>query len=128
MFMAKKEDSIVEKAAKKVADAEKKAKQKKPKKDKGKLFPRMWAGLKRFWKDFRGEMKKIIWPDSRSILKNTGIVLGTVLVVGVIIYLIDRGLSLGIRELFELAENVGGEAETTTTVPAAMMQAFRLFF
>ena len=51
-------------AAEKVAKAEKaKAKASKPKNPNGNIFVRFGKGFKKFWKDFRGEIKKITWPD-----------------------------------------------------------------
>jgi len=122
MFMAKKDDSAVDKAAQKVANAEKKAKIKQSKPKKGNIFPRMGKTIKKFWKDFRGELKKIIWPDSRSVVKNTGIVLGMVVVFGIVIYLIDQGLSIGVSQLFKLAGKIN-----TPEDAAAMMQAMSFF-
>jgi len=121
MFMAKKDDSAVDKAAQKVANAEKKAKIKQSKPKKGNIFPRMGKAIKKFWKDFRGELKKIIWPDSRSIAKNTGIVLLMVLVFGIVIYAIDQGLALGVSQLFKLAGKINSPEA------AAMLQAMNFF-
>ena len=57
--MAKNEKSA---AAEKIAAAEK-VKAKKPKSDKPNIFVRAWKAIVRFFKDLRGETKKIVWPD-----------------------------------------------------------------
>lgn len=46
----------------------------------------------RFFKDYRGETKKIVWPGFKEVLKNTLIVLIMCVVIGVIIWLADWGL------------------------------------
>lgn len=43
----------------------------------------------KFVKDCRGEMKKIMWPTPKSVFKNTGVVLVTILVLGLFVFLLD---------------------------------------
>lgn len=114
--MAKDQNS---EAAKKVADAEKASKKKAGKNgDRPNFFVRAAKAIAKFFKDLKGETKKIVWPNAKTVLKNTGIVLAVVLIVGIGIWLIDWGLSAGIDAI--LGINVGEEttteavAETTT--------------
>ena len=83
-------------AAEKVAKA---AKGSGKKSDKPNVFVRMGKGAKRFFKDFKGESKKIVWPDAKTVLKSTGVVILVVAIVSVVIYGIDQGLSAGITGL-----------------------------
>ena len=117
--MAKKEKS---EAAEKIVKAEK-AKAKKPKSDKPNIFVRMGKAIARFWKDFRGELKKIVWPDFKTVLKSTGVVIASIAIFLVFIYLIDLGLSKSIGLLSDAAKNANeasSEAadDTTTTTKA----------
>ena len=93
------------KAAEKVAKAAKGNKKDKSSARKGKA--------KGFFKDFKGECKKIVWPDARTVLKNTGIVLAVVTVVTIIIFAIDFGLERGISGLKGLATKTETDAETS---------------
>ena len=43
----------------------------------------------RWLKDLRGELKKVTWPSVRDVVKNVGIVIVCVLVVGVCIWVFD---------------------------------------
>ncbi len=104
-------------AAEKVAKAAKgdKAKQNKPK-----ISVRMKNGAVKaknstvkFFKDFKGEAKKIVWPDAKTVLKNTGIVLLVVAVVALVVLCIDGALAFIIESLQNLAT---GSAETTEAV------------
>lgn len=96
------------KAAEKVAKAAKGA----GKKDKPNFFVRASKGSKKFFKDFKGECKKIVWPDAKTVLKSTGIVLLVVAIVTIIVLGIDSALSAGVKGLKGLAT---GETETTTS-------------
>ena len=46
----------------------------------------------KFIRDYIGEIKKIVWPGPKSVLKNTLIVIIMCLVVGAFIWLVDFGL------------------------------------
>lgn len=100
----------------KSAKAAKTAKASAPKKE-GNIFTRAWKAIKKFFKDVRGECKKVVWPDAKTVLKSTGVVLLCVAVLGVIIWLIDTGLSTGIHAIVNLA-NKTTEPETTTEAVA----------
>ena len=52
------------------------------------IFKRVIA----FFKDYKSEVKKIVWPGFKDVAKNTGIVLAMCLIVGAFIWLLDLGL------------------------------------
>lgn len=109
--MAKKE---ISEAAQKVAAAEK-SKQKKPANPNGNWFVRAGKAIKKFFKDIKGEIKKIVWPDGKTVLKSTLVVLATVAVIGLAIFAIDWLLTNGLQLLKDAAKNAatGDTAETT---------------
>lgn len=45
-----------------------------------------------FFRDYKSEVKKIVWPSFKDVVKNTVIVLIMCLIVGVMIWLLDFGL------------------------------------
>jgi preprotein translocase subunit SecE len=45
-----------------------------------------------FFKDYKSEVKKIVWPGIKDVVKNTGIVLVMCLIIGLFIFAIDKGL------------------------------------
>ena len=90
------------KASAKVAKA---AKGNSKKSDRPGFFARAGKSTKSFFKNVRGETKKIVWPDAKMVLKSTGVVLLVVAIVSIIIYGIDQGLSAGITGLKKLATN-----------------------
>jgi len=56
------------------------------KKDKKESLPNR---VKRWLKDMRGELKKVTWPSGKDTLKNVGIVIACVILVGVCIWVFD---------------------------------------
>lgn len=66
---------------------------------------------KHFFKDLKGETKKIVWPGRKMVIKSTGIVLLAILIIGAGIWIIDYALSGAIR-----AFNEAADAEPTTQV------------
>ena len=119
--MAENTDKEALKAAKDAEKAAKKAKQErirqsKPKKD-GSAFSRAGNTVKKFFKDFVGTCKKIVWPTGKQVIKNSLVVLATIIVIGGVVALIDFGLTkifdLGEQGVVALAEYVGDEEATT---------------
>ena len=89
---------------KSVAKADTSETAKSPKKDKkpSKFSPKnIGKGIARFFKDLRGETKKIVWPGMHDVLKNTLTVLVMCLVIGVLIW----GIDLGLGKLLDLILN-----------------------
>lgn len=115
--MAKKE---ISEAAQKVAAAEK-SKQKKPANPNGNWFVRAGKAIKKFFKDIKGEIKKIVWPDGKTVLKSTLVVLASVAVIGLAIFAIDWLLTNGLQLLKDAAKNAAdsGDAETTAAAVEA---------
>ena len=62
-------------------------------------FKRTWAKTKKFFRELRSELKKVVWPTPQQVLKNAAIVCGCVLVVGVFIWLFDFVAGIGIGAL-----------------------------
>ena len=95
-------------------------KQSKPKKE-GNVFTRAAAAVKKFCKDFKGTCKKVIWPDRKTVLKNTLIVFLVTIIVGAGIWVADFALSRGIRGIQNVIENeivseIDDAAEDTSDV------------
>ena len=112
--MANKDNS---EAAKKIAKAEK-AKTSKKSKNKENFFIRAGKAIKRYFKDLKGEIKKITWPNSKEVLKGTAVTMLCIAIIGVVIFLVDLGLTKSINGLRTVAEN-----RTTTTTAAVSEEA-----
>ncbi|MBQ9087138.1 MAG: preprotein translocase subunit SecE [Clostridia bacterium] len=82
-----------------MADKEKKvavteSKPQKPEKKKGRL--------KEAWRGFKSEVKKIVWPSWKQVLKNTFVVLVVVVICAIIIGALDYAFSQGVIALTKL--------------------------
>lgn len=71
-------------------------------------FKRIGKAIAKFFKDLRGETKKIVWPGRKMIIKSTGVVLAVILVIGAGIWIIDYAVAKGVTALSSVA------VETTT--------------
>ena len=79
---------------KKVAEVD--SKPNKPAKDKKK------GRLKEAWRGFKSEVKKVVWPSWKQVLKNTGIVLVVVLICAIMIGALDFAFRTGFDALTQL--------------------------
>ena len=76
---------------KKVAETEKKPRKEKKKGKTGEA-----------WRGFKSEVKKIVWPSWKQVLKNTAVVLVIVAVCMLMIAALDYAFSHGIMALTDL--------------------------
>ena len=57
--------------------------------------PSRFAG---FFKSTKGELKKIVWPSKKDVIKNTGVVIGFVIILAILVFVLDFAFG----KLFEL--------------------------
>lgn len=53
------------------------------------FFVRAGDSFTRFFRDTKGEVKKIVWPTPQSVMKSTGVVLATIVVIGLFVFALD---------------------------------------
>ena len=51
-------------------------------------FVRFVKRVTKFFRDCRGEVKKIVWPTPKATFKNTGVVLVTIIVASLFVFLL----------------------------------------
>ncbi len=94
--MEKRDDKGQESVSSSAAQSKAKAPKKKDKEKKPNR-------LARWLKDLKGELKKVTWPSGKDTMKNVGVVIVCVIVVGVIIGVFDlvaRGVVDALLKLF----------------------------
>ena len=52
-------------------------------------FKRTWGKTSKYFRELKSELKKVVWPTPKQLLKNTLVVIACVLVVGVFIWTFD---------------------------------------
>ncbi len=62
-------------------------------------FKRTWGSIRRYFRELKSELKKVVWSTPKQVLKNTLIVIACVLVVGVFVWLFDFVSQVGINAL-----------------------------
>ena len=65
-------------------------------------FARAWGAICRYFRELRSELKKVVWPTPKQVVKNTLIVLACVLIVGAFIWIFDFVATEGINALISL--------------------------
>ena len=58
--------------------------------------------LKEAWRGFKSEVKKVVWPSWKQVLKNTGVVLVVMLICAIMIGALDFAFGQGIAALTKL--------------------------
>lgn len=84
--MAKKADSKETKSAAK-ASAKKDAKK---------------GGIKKYFRDLKAEIKKVVWPSKDKVVNNTGVVLSVMAVCGLALFGIDNLLAFAVNALLNI--------------------------
>ena len=68
----------------------------------GKEKMKFGARVKKFLKDYRSELKKVVWPTRSQVIKNTGVVLVAILFIAVLVGILDYAFGQGIRVISNL--------------------------
>ena len=65
------------------------------------LFKSTWGKVCKYFRELRSELKKVVWPTPKQVVKNTLIVLASVLVVGIFIWVFDFVATEGVNALID---------------------------
>lgn len=101
--MAKeKKDALDEKEEKKAKKSKKEKTETSGKKDKA---DKKSGGVGKWFKDLKIEFNNVTWPKKHTVMVNSGIVLGTIVVASLFVGLLDTGLLEFVKFLLNLAGN-----------------------
>ena len=81
---------------------------------------------KHFWKNFKAELKKVIWPTPKQLVNNTVAVVTIVLITAVIVFVLDlafeslntygiNGIRSAVESRVEGTENTNTETDAETS-------------
>ena len=65
-------------------------------------FKRTWGRVRKYFRELRSELKKVVWPTPKQVAKNTLIVIASVLIVGAFIWVYDLVFEQGVMALINL--------------------------
>ena len=111
--MSEKKEKTTAEVTKKDKKNDAPAKKKDPSKSVG-------AKIKKFFKDFKGEWKKVTWPSGRTVVKNSLVVIAITVIVGLALLIVDTGLSSIIDLLVGLAKD--DAAKTTEMISLFLLK------
>ena len=66
-------------------------------------FKRTWGKVAKYFRELKSELKKVVWPTPKQLLKNTLVVIACVLIVGVFIWTFDLVAKVVIDALIGIA-------------------------
>ena len=69
-------------------------------------FKRAIGAIGRYFRELRSELKKVVWPTPKQVVKNTLVVLVCVLIVGAFIWIFDLVATEGINALIDLVSGL----------------------
>ena len=94
-------------------------KEKKVKPENNKKSKKEEKNKRHFFKDFKAELKKVVWPTPKQLLNSTVAVITIVLVIGLIVFALDMGFELlnkyGINNLQSKLQSTYSNSSTTNT-------------
>ena len=97
-------------------------------KKKPNIFVRIGQGIVRFFKDTRGEMKRVVWPSGKQVRTNLAIVLLFVVLMATLIFLLDLGFSWLFKLTMDLSETIRtGMQESVLPSSSAVNAAVSVF-
>jgi len=60
------------------------------------------GGIKKYFRDLKSEIQKVVWPTRAQVFKNTGVVLSMVVALGLLLFGIDTGLAAAIKAILNM--------------------------
>ncbi len=68
------------------------------------IFVRFGSRIKRWFREMRSELKKVVWPTKKQMVNNLIIVLVTIVIVGVCIWIMDAIAGLFVQGIIHLVK------------------------
>ena len=65
--------------------------------------PSLKEKLGKFFRDYKSELKKVVWPSKKQLINNTIVVIVVVLIASVFILLLDMLFGSGMSLILDLA-------------------------
>lgn len=61
--------------------------------------PSVFARMGKWFRELKGECKKIVWPTRQQTTNNTAVVLATCVIIGVFLWVLDAIFQFGVSAL-----------------------------
>ena len=70
---------------------------------------------KSFFKDFKAELKKVVWPTPKQLVNNTVAVITIVLITAIIVFVLDLAFEFANKQGIERVKELITSSNTTNT-------------
>ena len=74
----------------------------KEKKTEGSWFQNAWSGLKKWFREMKSELKKVVWPSRKTTTKNVLVAVTVMVVSGIVIWAFDQVAMLIVQTLMKI--------------------------
>lgn len=81
---------------------------KKEKKEEKKEKVKLRERIKRFFRDYKSELKKVVWPTKAQLIRQTSVVLVAIIFMAAIIGALDFVFGFGVSRLALLGDLIRG--------------------
>lgn len=68
------------------------------------FFVRSFKRIKKWFREMKSELRKVVWPTGKQVVNNVLITLACVLVVGVFIWVFDLGANVVVEGIISLVK------------------------
>jgi preprotein translocase subunit SecE len=65
-------------------------------------FKRAWNGIKRWFREMKSELKKVVWPTKKQVMKNTVVAVTVMVVSGIVLWAFDQVAMLVVQTLISI--------------------------
>ena len=65
-------------------------------------FKRAWNGIKRWFREMKSELKKVVWPTRKQVMKNTVVAVTVMVVAGIVLWAFDQVAMLVVQTLISI--------------------------
>ncbi|MDL2325354.1 preprotein translocase subunit SecE [Ruminococcaceae bacterium OttesenSCG-928-A16] len=84
---------------------------------------RAGRAIVRFFRDTRGEMKKVVWPSRKQVLNNLAVVLIFVVVAAILVFALDLLFVTLMNASLNLASGAGASASAASGASSVVSSA-----
>lgn len=60
------------------------------------------GGIRKYFRELRSELKKVVWPTRKQVVNNTGVVLSVMIVMALFLFAVDSGLGAAIQAILKI--------------------------
>ena len=65
-------------------------------------FQRAWNGIKRWFREMKSELKKVVWPSRKQVTKNTIVAVTVMVASGIVLWAFDQVAMLVVQTLISI--------------------------